>query len=169
MACLSSSHAHALVAHKIGTRPLCKEIEKCYQILIPATFNVCHRRFALCKELCHILTDADPYKEHDVFAQLNRALRTVRNVVNANGDGDLSPFFTSTSLDSEDFCFLLALEILIPVNKRDQIILDVKVNGTKTPFMVATELRIPESLVWFFIDSSYNAIFKRVGGIDCNL
>jgi hypothetical protein len=153
----------------LTTTSICKEVDHRFQILVPKTFNPCHRRFALCKELCHILTDNAPFKSHDPIAQLTRALQTVRQVLNSPKDSELSPLFTSTDLTSEDFCFLLALEILIPINKRDKIITDVKVTGTKTAYNVACDLRIPQSLVRFFIESYYNRAFKQAGGIDVRL
>ena len=113
--------------HTIST---CRELDDCFEILVPKTFNVCHRRFALCKELCHILTDDGPFKSHDPIDQLNKALQTVRKVLNSPRDAELSPLFTQTELPSEDFCFLLALDILIPVYRRDEIIETVKVRST---------------------------------------
>jgi hypothetical protein len=58
----------------------------------------------------------------------------------------------------------LALELLMPVDQRDKIITDVKVNGTRKPYDIALEFHIPLSLIEFFIESDYNAAFKRLGG-----
>ena len=59
-----------------------------------------------------------------------------------------------------DFCFLLALEILIPINHRDAIMKSVSL-GVKT-YDIAYGLRIPETLVKFFINSGYNKNYKSV-------
>lgn len=140
-----------------------------YEILIPEIFNCCHKRFALCKELCHILTDDKFSSSRNPFDQLNRALVTNKKVLGyKESEFEINPLFTGTELLSEEFCFLLALEILIPIPQRDKLIADVRVKGIKT-YDVALSLRIPESLVIFFIQSNYNFVFKRVGGIECKL
>jgi hypothetical protein len=143
---------------------ICIERDGIYQIVLPKGFNFCHQKFAVCKELCHILTDDGTYKSHEPIEQLTRALQTNRKVLTSPKDRELSLLFTEAKLSAEDFCFLLALEILIPVEKRDQIITDVKVSGIKKPYDIALELHIPSSLVEFFIESDYNAVFKRLGG-----
>ena len=132
----------------------------CHDILIPASFNLCHQRFAVCKELCHILTDDKSVKTDDIILQLNTAIKTVYRVQNAQQLLDENPFFTSEKLSSEDFCFLLALEILIPINHRDAIMKSVSL-GVKT-YDIAYGLRIPETLVKFFINSGYNKNYKSV-------
>lgn len=138
------------------------------EILIPQVFNPCHKRYALCKELCHVLTDDGDFKVHNPIAQLNRALAANKKILGyKESELEFNPFF-SADLQAEEFCFLLALEILIPVNKRDKLVADVRENGKKT-YDVAVQLRIPESLVIFFIQSGYNTAFKRVGGIECKL
>lgn len=148
----------------LATTSICIEREKSFQILIPESFNSCHRRFALCKELCHVLTDDAHHRCHDPDRQIGRTLTTGMNVRNSVRDGELCPLFTLTELESEDFCFLLAMEIVIPVSKRDQIMADVKISAKKTHYQVATELMIPQSLVRFFTDSPYHTEFKRLGG-----
>jgi hypothetical protein len=145
------------------------EFDDRYEILVPQIFNFCHKRFALCKELCHILTDEGTAKLHNPFEQLNRALRTHKKVLDyKESDLEINPFFSSTDLPSEDFCFLLALEMLIPVFARDKLILEHRVDGIST-YDIAGQLRIPESLVIFFIQSGYNVAFKRLGGIEYKL
>src|ERR1022692_2729763 len=47
-----------------------------FSILIPFGFNICHQRFAVCKELCHILTDDNDVRASDPIAELNSALET---------------------------------------------------------------------------------------------
>jgi hypothetical protein len=138
---------------------------ECFEILIPTSFNFCHKRFAICKELCHIFTDDNSVRTHDPVATLNHALQTTISVQNPGRESGLSPIFTSVDISSEDFCFLLALEILIPVKDRDKMITEVVVNGVST-YDVACRLRIPEKLVKFFIGSGYNTFFKRAGGIE---
>jgi hypothetical protein len=148
---------------------ICKEMAGGFEILIPESFNPCHRRFAICKELCHILTDEDAAKSRQPIEQLNRALQTVRKVLESKlVDSEINQLFSATDIPSEDFCFLLALEILIPVNRRDDLITNVRVKGVRT-YDVAVHLRIPESLVIFFDKSDYNSAFKRLGGIECKL
>lgn len=132
----------------------------CHDILIPASFNLCHQRFAICKELCHILTDDESVKADDIILQINTAIKTVFRVQNAQQLADQNPFFTSDKLSSEDFCFLLALEILIPIKERDGIMKNQAI-GVKT-YDTACGLRIPETLVKFFINSGYNQHYKRV-------
>jgi hypothetical protein len=143
---------------------ICIERAEGYEILLPQSFTFCEKKFAVCKELCHILTDDEDYKSHEPVEQIQHALQTDRKVLSSATDRELSLLFTDSKLSSEDFCFLLAMELLLPVEKRDNFITDVKVNGTKTPYDIALELKIPKSLVSFFIDSDYNAVFKRLGG-----
>jgi hypothetical protein len=137
--------------------------EEGFVILIPASFNFCHARFAICKELCHVLTDDDSVRAVDAVVQLNSAYQTVKKITEVKGVMDLSPFFTQAVLSSEDFCLLLALEILIPIKERDQILSDLSLKGYR-PFDIAVRLRIPETLVKFFIESRYNWVYKRING-----
>src|SRR5271170_7145411 len=44
-----------------------------FEILIPSSFNTCHRRFAVCKELCHVLTDDINVRADDPVDQLTSA------------------------------------------------------------------------------------------------
>jgi|ERR1035437_408144 DNA-binding CsgD family transcriptional regulator len=134
-----------------------------FEILIPSAFNFCHRRFAICKELCHIFTDDNSVRTHDPVATLNHALQTAISVQNPRRESELSPLFTYVEISSEDFCFLLALEILIPIKDRNRIITESLVEGISN-YDIAVRLRIPEKLVKFYIASSYNTAFKRVHG-----
>jgi hypothetical protein len=146
---------------------VCIEYDDSYEILLPAdaSFNHCHQKFAVCKELCHILTDDGKYKSHQPFEQLTKALEVSDEVKDFSKDPELVHLLTSTHLESsEDFCFLLAMEILIPLDRRDEIIRQVKVDGTKKIFDVAQELRLPQTVVKFFVESDYHATFKRIGG-----
>jgi hypothetical protein len=143
---------------------ICIERDDCYEIILPPTFNFCLSKFAACKELCHILTDGEEYVSHEPLEQIKRALQTDRKVLTSPGDKELSLLFTESKLSAEDFCFLLAMELLIPVDKRDEIITAVKVHGTKNAYDFAQELHMPKSLIEFFICSDYNATFKRLDG-----
>jgi hypothetical protein len=145
------------------------ELPDKYEILIPEIFNPCHKRFAVCKELCHILTDDNYVSSHNPIEQLNRALVTNKKVLGyKESDLEINPFFSGVELQTEEFCFLLALEVLIPISKRDKIIADFRGKGTTT-YDIAVSLRIPESLVIFFFQSNYNVAFKRIGGIEFKL
>lgn len=140
-----------------------------FEILIPSIFNSCHKRFALCKELCHILTDDPTVSSRIPIEQLNRALIANKKVLGYKEfEFEINPLFSGIDLPAEEFCFLLAVEILIPVSQRDKLISDFRVKGITT-YDIAVNLRIPESLVIFFIQSNYNFVFKRVGGIECKL
>ncbi len=146
-----------------------KEFSDCFKIWVPERYNPCHKRFALCKELCHILTDEESVKSTDHVSQLTRALNTVRQVLTSSETTpDVNPFFTAEELNSEDFNLLLAMEMLIPVHARDQFLSNIQMNKS-SPYDIALYLRIPESLVTFFVQSGYNLAFKRVGGIECRL
>jgi hypothetical protein len=134
-----------------------------FAILVPFGFNTCHQRFAVCKELCHILTDDNEVRANDPIAELNSALETATHLRNAPKCQGLSPLFQPKTLSSEDFCFLLALEILIPIKERDKIVTDALIAGIRT-YDIALRLRIPESLVCFYIQSGYNTAYKRVQG-----
>jgi hypothetical protein len=131
-----------------------------YDILISPAFNFCYRRFAICKELCHILTDDATTVQTDPVKQLQIALETVEFVQNAPTDFWKNPLFTGNPLSSENFCFLLALEILIPTKDRDKMVTDIT-NGVN-PYDIAFRLRIPELLVKFYVKSGYWFLFKRV-------
>lgn len=133
--------------------------EDCCNILLPVSFNTCHQRFAICKELCHILTDDKTVRTDDIILQINTAIKTVYRIQNAQQLAELNPLFSNQQLSSEDFCFLLAIEILIPIKDRDAIMKNAAA-GMKT-YDIAYGLRIPETLVKFFINSGYNQVFKR--------
>jgi hypothetical protein len=131
-----------------------------FDILISPGFNFCYRRFAICKELCHILTDDGSTMQSDPVIQLQGALQTVQLVQKSPKEFWKNPLFTDNPLSSENFCFLLALEILIPIKERDKMVTDVT-NGVR-PYDVAFRLRIPELLVAFYVQSGYFYVFKRV-------
>jgi hypothetical protein len=59
---------------------------------------------------------------------------------------------------------LLALEILVPICERDRMVKDF-LSG-ESAFNTALRLRIPETLVIFFVRSNYNLFFKQSGGIE---
>jgi len=137
------------------------EPENSFDILIPTmSFNTCYKRFAICKELCHILTDSVSAVPTDPVEQIKGALQTVENVQKAPMEFWKNPFFKDNPLSSENFCFLLALEILIPTKERDKMVSAV-VSGVN-PYDVAFHLRIPELLVKFYVKSGYQYVFKRV-------
>jgi hypothetical protein len=137
----------------------------CYDIIIPKSFNTCHRRFATCKELCHILTDDvdnNLVMECNPVMDLNRALETVRFVQKASTLLANNPLFTDNPLTSEGFCFLLTLEILIPIKDRPAIVYWHE--GRVPHYNIAYHLKIPEKLVDFFIESRYDHAWRRAGG-----
>lgn len=121
---------------------------------------MCYRRFAICKELCHILTDSISPNPTDPVEQLKGALQTVENVQRAPTEFWKNPFFKDNPLSSENFCFLLALEILIPTKERDKMVAAI-ISGVK-PYDVAFHLRIPELLVIFYVKSGYQFVFKPI-------
>jgi len=143
------------------------------RIHIPQSFNLCHRRFAVCKELTHVLMDQYfPAQDSSQgpLAQLIHSLMTTQYVIESKRiAAELNPLFQlDVKLPSEPFCFLLTMEILIPVKDRDTIITDITVKNKNT-FDVASHYRIPESLVIFFAKSGYNFIFKRMGGSEIKI
>ena len=98
--------------------------------------------------------------QSDPVIQLQGALQTVQLVQKSPKEFWKNPLFTDNPLSSENFCFLLALEILIPIKERDKMVTDVT-NGVR-PYDVAFRLRIPELLVAFYVQSGYFYVFKRV-------
>jgi hypothetical protein len=146
------------------------EQEDCFEILLPhnVDFNYCHLNFAVCKELCHVLTDEGEFKSRDPFQQLFRALEICDEVI----DPYLANLLTKPHLPlSEDFCFLLAIELLIPIGRRNEIIAQFKSDRAKKRIIdeanllnVARSLKIPKKVLTFFVLSDYHDIFNSLGG-----
>jgi hypothetical protein len=134
-----------------------------FSILVPSSFNHCYRRFAVCTELCHILTDDVSLESSDPVSQIEAALATLGRVQSGGIHGTANPLFLAPVLSSEDFCFLLSLELLIPIRDREKIVVDVMLRGVSC-YDVAYRLRVPEQLIRFYVQSGYNNVFKQLGG-----
>jgi len=132
-----------------------------WRILVPLQFNYCHKRFAICKELCHILYEGAASHYGDPFAELSEALGTSSNVRIAEPRFP-TLLFVREEISSESFCFLLAMELLIPIKCRAPIISD-SFRG-RSNFDIASDLRIPETLVDFYIRSRYYVYWMQNGG-----
>jgi hypothetical protein len=123
-----------------------------YVILIPQAFNHCHRRFALCKELCHVLTDdptvaaKNPSEQLKIAIDCSELVRNKKSILFAN------------ELASEDFCFLLAMEMMIPASHREKIL--ERLTKGERAFDIAFGLRMPEALITYYRDSGYNQFYK---------
>jgi Zn-dependent peptidase ImmA (M78 family) len=122
-------------------------------ILIPKASNFCHRRYAMCKELCHVLTDDPSENANNPSEQLELAIRGSQSI----RELDNRLFFRS--LGSEDFCMMLAVEMMLPESTRDD--LTIALTSRQEPaFDVAYRLRIPEAFIKFYRDSIYSDVWK---------
>ena len=148
---------------ELTSTSICSQSPQFSRILIPHSFNLCHRRFALCKELCHVLTDDASVKAKNPSEQLSLARYCSEVVRNSN------PKFFAVDLNSEDFCFLLAMELMLPTSKRNQILENM--GKGETAYDIAFSLQLPESLINFYRISEYNTFYQfqllmfRSGGI----
>jgi hypothetical protein len=130
---------------------ICLRTSDGFQIIIPKTFNRCHFRFALCKELCHVISDDHSIRVSDPTA----ALQTARDSAHSVRENSAN-LFLATELDSEHFCFVMALELLIPVLARKEILR--RLDRGDNSYDIAYPLAIPQKLVEFFHKSKYYVI-----------
>ena len=107
-----------------------------YDIVLSRSITYCWKRFTLVKELCHILTDDGSVYAKNATEQIAHAL-VMRNAFNA-----------IAALNSEEFCFLLAIELLIPLQRRTEI--QAKIKAGETDFNIANSLKIPEWIIHFY-------------------
>jgi hypothetical protein len=133
--------------------------ENRWVILIPEVFNYCHARFALCKELCHILTDDSTTRAKDPTSQILQALKLNR-VIQEPDSKTLEPLLDLQPWDSETYCFFLALEIMIPDSRREEML---RLYNLGTPTLdIAHQIKMPETLVAFYFQSRYYSYRQQV-------
>jgi len=104
-------------------------------IYYAASYNICWRRFGVCKEMYHCMidrSDADRVATIDTLKTLLELLATDTTAVS----GDFAP------LSREHQAELLALETLFPVEFRQKY-LDNPIHEDADYIKIATEFRIP--------------------------
>ncbi|HMP75376.1 MAG TPA: hypothetical protein PKE12_03670 [Kiritimatiellia bacterium] len=108
-----------------------------FAVFVSPKQSYCWRRFTLCKELCHVLTDGVWSPSGHVVTQLELASK---------------PPSLTGALSSEDFCFSLAVEIMIPDGFRDFAVAN---RGRLTDLDLAEKIKAPEWVVTFFFEKLY--------------
>lgn len=107
-----------------------------YQIVLSSSQTTCWKRFTLCKELCHMLTDDSSVYARNVTDQIAHAIK-VRDA-----------FRVTSELNSEEFCFILAIELMIPLQRRAEI--RRKIKESESHFNIANSLKIPEWIINYY-------------------
>lgn len=107
-----------------------------YTIVLARNSTWCWKRFTLCKELCHVLTDDGSVYARSAIEQLAHAIK-IRQAFNA-----------LAKLNSEEFCFLLAIELMIPLQRRLEI--GSRVKKGEPDFNIANDLKMPEWIINYY-------------------
>ena len=120
------------------------------RIIVPPTFNKCYKRFAICKEVCHILTDDSTVSANTPSKELLLAIDPRKRIISAD-----KSVFKRKSLKAEEFCIFLAIELMLADDRRDQIVTDTALQNASN-YDMAKLFQIPEALIKFYIDSEYH-------------
>lgn len=122
-----------------------------------SSLNLCYRRFAVCKELAHLLIDNA--QEHFTSDPIALIQQLITNVPMDDA---------ATDLGSEQFAALSAVEILIPWGHRKM--LRGMLEDGATDREVAEKIRVPEKIVNFFFRSKFgeesDKIYEGLEGKD---
>ena len=115
--------------------PICE----LYEIAVAGRLNRCWMRFAILKELCQIVAFEENIFEpdhDDAVQQLQRAA----NVKRFLGHPDRVNQF----LNSEDYCYLMAMELIIPRRKKTAII---DLLASSPTWDAADQIKAPEKII----------------------
>lgn len=112
-----------------------------YDIILLEGQNPCWNRFTLCKELFHVLLDADEYRNINVDSQVDEVMNTF--YVN-----DSEP---NQSATSEKLAEIAAMEFLFPYTSRK-----IELQSDVLEFrQIAEKYKIPQVLVEQYLSTSY--------------
>lgn len=113
---------------------LSKTREAHRDIVISAVSTRCWKRFTLCKELCHVLTDDETVRAHRPVEQLSLAIKAKEE--------------PQTVISTESFCTIMAIELMIPPKHRPS--LRERVKNDESTWDIANDLKIPEWVIEFY-------------------
>jgi len=111
-----------------------------FEINLHPDLNECWQRFILCKELFHVLLDAQEYRNMDLYAHLEQ----LTLLMPADEDGIYLPG------TSELMAEIAAMEFLFPYSER----LKVKSKSTINLLDVATVYRVPQKFVALYLSDA---------------
>lgn len=127
--------------------------DKC-EVVYGITANKCYRRFGVCKELCHILTDDAQVRTTSPTFELQLAISVRTKFLLRE-----QTLFTD-KLKSEEFCIFLALEIMLPEARREEILTRARLGDNH--YDIAKLFDVPEAYIAFFIESQYHTHWQKV-------
>ena len=113
-----------------------------YCIALQPDLNPCWHRFVLCKELFHVLIDADEYRDMDIYGHLEDVKASFPVLESA-------PRSTTAA---EVMAEIAALEFLFPYTERERAL-----SAADSPdyLEIAKKYRIPQILVEEYLAASY--------------
>jgi Zn-dependent peptidase ImmA (M78 family) len=112
-----------------------------YKIVLHSGMNLCWRRFVLCKELFHVLIDAEPYRSMDISAHVEEVTSTFPVLESKPGQPAISEMMAE----------IAAMEFMFPYANRLQ-----ELANTPIAYIgIAEKYKIPQVFVEQYLSESY--------------
>lgn len=113
-----------------------------YAIVVDVGLNQCWKRFVICKELFHVLLDAEEYRNMNIYAHLEEVKSTF----------PLPDSHPGSAAISEAMAEIAAMEFLFPYSSR---VAELAQNATPDYLALAHKYKIPQVFVENYLSPSY--------------